>query len=116
MKKIILFSLLFSLLAIYGKAQNIEADNGKTYYDKAKTKPKEVFSFKEVTRFDPNNPSAKPTVSRIKHGPYFYYFENGKLKVSGQYKDEQKHGEWKTYDEHGILIKTEKYENDKLVN
>jgi antitoxin component YwqK of YwqJK toxin-antitoxin module len=115
MKNLILFVLFIIHLSIVAKAQNVEGENGKTYYDNEKTKPKEVFSFKENTRFDPNDRAAKPIISRVKHGPYFYYFENGKLKVSGQYKDDKKHGEWKYYDERGTLLRSDKFDSDVLV-
>ncbi len=111
MKKLLILSIVFSFFAIVLKAQN--GDNGKTYYDADKTRPKEVFSFKEVAN---NVPGAKGTTVHLKHGPYFFYFENGKIKISGQYKDDKKQGEWKYYDEQGNLKKTEKYESDKLMN
>ncbi len=114
MKKILLFGFAFLLLSTVAVfAQN--APNGKTYYDAEKTRPKEVFMYKQVYKVDPDNLEGGNT-SYQKHGPYFYYFENGKLKTSGQYSNDQMHGEWKHYDDKGKLIKTETYNNGKLTN
>jgi len=115
MKKLLSVSILFLGLSFGLSAQNIEGDKGKTYYDAAKTKLKEVFAYKEISTFDPNNVGKGMKTTYVKYGPYFYYYENGKLKISGQYKDDKKTGEWSYYDEQGKLIKTEKYENDELV-
>ena len=107
MKKLLFLGLgLFLFLSITPVFAQGGGDNGKTYYDVERTKPKEVFSFKSVGN---NN-------QRDRHGPYFYYHENGKLKVSGQYRDNLKHGDWKYFDERGTLTKTEKYESGRLVN
>ena len=110
MKKLLFLSFVFSLFAVVVHAQG--GDNGKTYYDADKTKPKEVFSFKETSK---PGPGGKAAVTKMKHGPYFFYYETGKIKISGQYRDDMKQGDWKYYDEHGTLKNTEKYENDKLI-
>ena len=39
------------------------------------------------------------------------YYENGQLMMKGLYKDALQIGEWKYYNEKGILIKTETYKN-----
>jgi antitoxin component YwqK of YwqJK toxin-antitoxin module len=109
-KTLITLLLIINTLVLF--AQN--GDSGKSYYDADKTKPKEVFSFKEKTSFDPNNPSAPKTVTKLKHGPYFFYYENGKLKISGSYKDDKKQGEWKNYDANGNLKKIDTYLDDVL--
>ena len=42
------------------------------------------------------------------NGPYQEFFENSsKMKISGSYKDDKKHGIWKYYDQEGKVIKTE---------
>jgi hypothetical protein len=116
MKKFILFTLLILALLAPGisKAQHSTGDKNRTYYDDAKTKLKEVFMTKEYNVINPDDP-AHPDVYSKKFGPYFYYYENGKLKISGEYKDDEKSGTWKYYDEKGTLIKTEKYVDGKLV-
>jgi antitoxin component YwqK of YwqJK toxin-antitoxin module len=96
-------------------AQHIQNNSGKTYYDSARTKPKEVFSYKEVNTFSIEGDHSIAKVSYKKHGPYFYYYENGKIKIHGNYKNDKKDGDWKFYDEQGKLIKTEKYLNGELV-
>ncbi|MDQ3071741.1 MAG: hypothetical protein M3Q97_00560 [Bacteroidota bacterium] len=115
MKKLLfLFAAFMTLGVLTAGAQHMEGDEGKTYYDVEKTKPKEIFNYKEIHSFDPNNPKEMQTTT-VKHGPYFYYYENGKLKITGYYRDGQKHGEWKYYSADGKLDKTEKYDNGKLI-
>jgi hypothetical protein len=116
MKKVIILTLLvFALLAPgISMAQHTTGDGNRTYYDAAKTKLKEVYMTKEYTSVNPDDP-AHPEVYTKKYGPYFFYYENGKIKVSGEYKDDEKSGTWKYYDEKGTLQKTEKYVNGKLV-
>src|SRR5438132_1047647 len=116
MKKLILFSLFFMAIASWSFAQDKHkaGDQGKTYYDAAKTKPKEVYMTKEFTVADPDDPD-HPTIYIKKDGPYFYYYENGKLKIEGWYSNDEKSGEWKYYDEKGKLVNTEKYAKGKLV-
>lgn len=92
----------------------MKAQNHRTYYDDAKTKLKEVYAVKEYTELNPDDP-ANPVAYTKKEGPYFYYYETGKLKISGEYKNDQKSGTWNYYDETGNLTKTEKYVNGKLV-
>jgi len=41
------------------------------------------------------------------------YYNNGTLKVEGQYENEQQTGEWKIYHENGQLQRIGKYENGK---
>lgn len=115
MKKLILFSFIFSMMATFSFAQH-GSDDGKTYYDDAHTKLKEVYSYKEVNTFNPNDPEMKMETVTKKHGPYFYYYESGKLKISGNYKDDKKHGEWKYYDEEGNITKVETYKNGELID
>ena len=114
MKKLLfVFGLVFFAGMVYTKVMAQTSSNketGKTYYDAERTKPKEVFSFK-----DKQAEAGSLATSKVKHGPYFYYHENGKLKVSGNYMNDAKNGVWKYYDESGTLQKTEKYENDKLI-
>lgn len=96
-------------------AQHHKDGAGKSYYDEEKTKLKEVYSYKEVMSFDPNNIDGGMQKKVKKHGAYFYYFENGKPKISGNYKNDQKDGTWKYYDIKGTLIKEEVYKDGKLI-
>ena len=109
MKKLLFLGFTFFLFSLASKAQSTD---GKTYYDDAKTKPKEVYMYREVYTFG-DDPSQAQTVQQ-KHGPYFYYFENGKLKISGNYNADKKDGEWKYYDEKGKLLKIENYKSGTL--
>lgn len=115
MKKflIIVISLLF--FVNLGFSQHV-GDGGKTYYDKNKTKLKEVYNYKEVNVFSATGDHSIVEVIKKKHGPYFYYYESGKIKISGNYKNDEKHGEWKYFNAEGSLIKTEEYEKGKLIN
>ena len=89
--------------------------DGTTYYDAAKTKMKEQYTLREKTTIVQTPDGTKPVKTFTKTGPYFYYYENGKVKITGNYKDNMKSGEWKYYDEKGKLLKTEKYDKDKLL-
>ncbi|MBS1635423.1 MAG: hypothetical protein JST26_05825 [Bacteroidetes bacterium] len=42
-------------------------------------------------------------------GSYREYYENGKLKVSGEYNGDQKTGIWREYDVNGNVIKEKNY-------
>jgi antitoxin component YwqK of YwqJK toxin-antitoxin module len=37
------------------------------------------------------------------------FFPNGKIRYVGEYKDDEKSGNWKFYDEAGLLISEENY-------
>ncbi len=41
------------------------------------------------------------------------YYDNGSVKEQGFYKDKKLHGEWKMYNQEGVLIVTAHYENGK---
>jgi antitoxin component YwqK of YwqJK toxin-antitoxin module len=99
MKKILFIAVVFSvMLAFSARAQS----EGRTYYDADKTQLKEAYMMQSVNG------------SVVKQGSYFMYYQNGKLQVSGNYKNGQKNGDWKYYDESGKLIRTEKYSDGKL--
>lgn len=58
----------------------------------------------------------------FKVGKYNEYFNNGKPKIEGQFKDSNSQkesnimiGTWKYWDEKGRLVKEEYYENNKLI-
>lgn len=48
----------------------------------------------------------------LKQGRWKYFYEDGKLKVEGIYRDDKKNGYFKEYDEKGMLIDIAKYVND----
>ena len=99
----------FFLLGMLSLAAQGDEDRGKSFYDAGKTQLKEVINYREI--MDPSDMSVK---GYKKHGPYFYYYENGKLKISGQYKNDKKHGDWKYYNQDGTQTKTESYSDGVL--
>lgn len=115
MKKLILTLLIATISFFYTNAQHVDGDKGKTYYDEAKTMLKEVYNYKEVTVFSATGDNSIVETKLKKHGQYFYYYQNGKVKISGIYKNDEKHGTWKYFDEKGTLIKEEEYQEGKLV-
>ncbi|NJN26368.1 MAG: hypothetical protein HC819_10515 [Cyclobacteriaceae bacterium] len=50
-----------------------------------------------------------------KHGLYREWFENQQLKIAGQMAGNKKVDSWIYYDQHGKKIKTEFFENNKLI-
>lgn len=111
MKKLVLVMIGMFFFASMGFAQHIDGDGGKTYYDEAKTKLKEVYNYKEAYTFSNRGDQTITETKKVRHGPYFYYYESGKIKISGNYKDGKKHGSWKYFDEEGNTIKEEEYVN-----
>ena len=43
------------------------------------------------------------------------YYENGQLKLKGNYKDDKRNGFWEYYDENGRLTKRENYKDGELL-
>jgi len=114
MKKFLLIVASFFIFQMSIFAQHIDNNSGKTYYDTGRTKLKEVYSYKEINTFNINGDHTVANVTQKKHGPYFYYYEGGKLKISGNFKNDKKDGLWKYYDENGKLIKSETYVDGEL--
>lgn len=112
-----LFSVVLLLVAgNMAKAQN--RDGGKTFYDSEKKKLKEVFHYKEITRYyiDPKDTeNFIDSTFAEKNGPYVCYHENGKLKMSGYYKSGIQDGLWKYYNTEGVLIRQEQYNDGKVL-
>lgn len=50
-----------------------------------------------------------------KQGLWRYFYPNMVAKEDGRFKNDKKHGYWKTYDEEGNLLETLKYENGILI-
>lgn len=53
--------------------------------------------------------------SGLKQGPWKYFWENGNLRLEGSYLNNKKHGFFKYYDENGLFLTVEKYDQDELV-
>jgi len=111
---LLLSLMLFGLGQVF--SQHITDETTKSYYDEAKTKLKEVFSYVEVNTFSEKGDNQIIGKTMKKQGPYFYYYENGKLKIQGNYKSDKKHGTWLYYDEKGTLLKTEEYKDGEMVS
>jgi hypothetical protein len=45
-------------------------------------------------------------------GPAIYYFEDGRIRARGQWKNHSQVGEWKNYDENGYLVSVQYYSLD----
>ena len=114
MKKVFFIIVSLFFIVNVGLSQHISNET-KTYYDEAKTKLKEVYSFKESYTFSATGDQSVVGTNKKKHGPYFYYYESGKMKISGWYNTDKKDKTWKYYDEKGNIIKTEEYKNGELV-
>lgn len=50
----------------------------------------------------------------LKQGWWFYFYDNGNIKLEGKYRDDRKDGYFKEYTESGDLIRISKYLNDEL--
>ena len=52
----------------------------------------------------------------VVHGKIVYYWDNGQIRLSGQYDRMHRVGTWKNYDNNGNLIFEEKYNNKDKKN
>jgi hypothetical protein len=50
----------------------------------------------------------------FRHGDYTEYYENGSVKINGQYDGDHKDGVWKVYDENENLLKKIHFKNGKV--
>ena len=44
------------------------------------------------------------------HGKIIYYWDNGQIRLTGQYDKMYRIGTWRTYESNGILIREENYD------
>ena len=49
--------------------------------------------------------------NNLLHGEYVYYWDNGQIRVTGQYDQMKRVGSWKTYSPNGNLILEENYDS-----
>ncbi len=54
-------------------------------------------------------------VDGLPNGKHIWYWENGKIKQQGNYVMGRKTGDWKKFDQNGMLIITISYKNGKEV-
>ena len=47
-----------------------------------------------------------------REGEYIEYYENGKIKTKGNYEKGNKSGNWQYFDENGVLIETNKNDEE----
>lgn len=118
---ILVFCLALPLFAEEGQEKDKDKDPddhpeemGRTYYDDGET-VKEVYSYKEVQRFNPDEPQEGVQIEEVKNGIYFHYHENGELKIMGNYHDGEKEGEFTHFNEEGEEIKVIIYEEGEKV-
>ena len=52
---------------------------------------------------------------KVLEGRYFEYATNGQLTIFGSYLNNEKDGDWRTYNDSGKVIKMLKYANDSIV-
>jgi len=45
------------------------------------------------------------------HGKIIYYWDNGQIRLTGQYDKMHRVGNWKTYESNGDLIREENYDH-----
>ena len=69
---------------------------------------------KEEPKFSGELESEKNPQSYPK--PHESYWDNGKLREKGTYKDGEKEGVWEKYDESGQLDRKETYKNGNIIN
>ena len=50
------------------------------------------------------------------HGPIIYYWDNGQIRLKGNYNKMHRTGIWKMYDESGKLILKENYDYKNSIN
>ncbi|MCC7534331.1 MAG: hypothetical protein IT246_10355 [Bacteroidia bacterium] len=110
---------VLGLISLHTKAQVIDDVNGKTYYyydSLTNKKVKEIFhhiqEFKVMWDASGNE---RDTMITIKNGPYTRYYESGKLNCSGFYDRNKKTGTWKYYSEAGKIIRSEQWQDDKMI-
>lgn len=51
----------------------------------------------------------------LRHGPNLTYFENGKLRYSGAYKNDARDSVWLYYDSTGVALEKVLFKDDKVV-
>lgn len=112
MRSLFLIFICAVFLPFSSTSQHITDEAGKTYYDNDQTKLKEVYSYKQVTVLNPRT-GGEPQKKQVRHGPYFFYYKDGDIKVAGRFKDGDRHGTWEHYSEDGTLQKIVKYKTGK---
>ena len=52
----------------------------------------------------------------IIHGKIIYYWDNGQIRLTGQYNNMKRIGIWETFDTNGNLITKENYDKNTNIN
>ena len=60
-------------------------------------------------------PAGAAAQDSLKSGTYRFYYESGRLKEKGYFKNGKRHGTWKAYDENGVLVGRTKYRDGNMV-
>ena len=112
-----------------GKTEHLKEnyENGKLsgiryeYFENGKLAKEETYKFNLLagpykTYYQAGGVEAEGELrSNRRHGLFTAYHPNGKIKEQGEYIADKKHKEWKEFDEHGNLVKTDVFKAGLLV-
>lgn len=107
---------------VWGEYDSIGNIKSKTYYDNS-------FNITRKDEFYPSGKLFKKTCYngevpymcsrnpgyKIKNGKFEEFYSDGKIKTIGFYTNNTKQGVWKSFDNSGKIIKTDKFKNDTLI-
>ena len=75
-------------------------------------KPKKNGYYKLINKKTGRLKLVKHYKNGVVHGKIIYYWDNGEIRLTGQYENMIRTGIWKTYDTDGSLIVEENYNTD----
>ena len=75
-------------------------------------KPKKNGYYKLINQKTGRLKLVKHYKNGVVHGKIIYYWDNGEIRLTGQYENMRRTGTWKTYDTNGSLILEENYNTD----
>ena len=86
----------------------------KLYSSRGKMVKSVTYASGKIIRDDGSSKKDAPKSSSRKDS-YLTYHDNGRIKVSGSFKDNKKSGEWREYDERGKIITITIYSNGGIL-
>ncbi|MDP6853466.1 MAG: hypothetical protein QF472_05900 [Candidatus Marinimicrobia bacterium] len=75
-------------------------------------KPKKNGYYKLINQKTGRLKLVKQYKNGVVHGKIIYYWDNGEIRLTGQYENMRRTGSWKTYNINGSLILEENYNTD----